>query len=318
MVSGDVSMFHLTPDGALTNNIAFNRDVRETYTLTVRATDSGKPALSSDVSVKVIVVETKNAPVVSSPLMVTINSYQNAFPGGFIAKVTATDEDPYDVLEYAIVSDPSQAFQIEPVNGKIIAEPDLDVGVYPVNVSVGDGEFTSFARVDVELKEVTSEMLQNSAVVRFADLTPEKFIAYGEIFKHTVANIVREPESENVQIVSIQRADSDPSDVDVLFAVKGSSDRNNGYFKSKTLVKRINASISSLQDRMLLEVGTVFGEPCSMNTCQVGFRCEGMFVLDYSEVVTIATEVVAFVSAKYYGEHECVCVDESKYCKLIA
>ncbi|PIK40237.1 putative protocadherin Fat 1 [Apostichopus japonicus] len=123
MVSGDRSGFHITYDGALTNTIAFNRKVKETYSLTVMATDSGKPALSSEVSVTIIVVETKNAPVVSSPLVVNIISYQNAFPGGFIARVTASDSDPYDVLEYSVAMDTSQAFQIERESGKIIADP---------------------------------------------------------------------------------------------------------------------------------------------------------------------------------------------------
>lgn len=311
MVSGDRSGFHITYDGALTNTIAFNRKVKETYSLTVMATDSGKPALSSEVSVTIIVVETKNAPVVSSPLVVNIISYQNAFPGGFIARVTASDSDPYDVLEYSVAMDTSQAFQIERESGKIIADPDLDVGSYPLNVSVSDGEFTSYARVDVEVQEVTLDMLENSAVIRFTELASERFITFAEIFKHTVANIIQDSESENIHIISIQRSEVNPADTDVLFAVQ--SDHNHSYLKSKTIVELINGSTSNLEERMLVAVKSVFGEPCLTDACQAGFRCEGSFVLDYSEVVTIATEAVSFVSARHRGQHECICSDDGEF-----
>ena len=146
ILSGDESAFYLTPEGAIHNTILFDRSQKESYQLVIQATDSGKPALSTVTYVTVEVIEPSNPPVIASPLVISIHSREENFPGGIIGWIHAEDRDPFDTVTYEVVGDLSQLFNVDPEDGKLLAQPDLDDGYYQLNISVSDGQFTTYGR----------------------------------------------------------------------------------------------------------------------------------------------------------------------------
>ena len=99
-------------------------------------------------------------------MKVEVKSYLDDFPGAMIGRVKASDQDPYDQLNYDLV-DSTGLFDIDHSKGTVIALEGLDVGVYSLNISVNDGKFTSFGEAMVSVDLVTDEMLDNAVIMRF-------------------------------------------------------------------------------------------------------------------------------------------------------
>ena len=188
--------------------------------------DSGKPQLFSAAFISVrIIEESVYAPAVL-PLDIFVSIAGDEYPGGVLGKIHATDQDIYDTLTYSLApsassSDESGAlFSVSASDGKVIAQQPLDVGHYPLNVTVTDGRFTTPADVTVHVRQAAPQALDNSVAVRFANIAPEEFIGdYWRNFQRALRNIAGVRRSE-VQLVSLQP--SEQGDLDVLLTLERS------------------------------------------------------------------------------------------------
>jgi protocadherin Fat 1/2/3 len=213
--------FRVVQDGTLRTAAKFNHKIKEKYLLQIRVFDNGSPPLFSDTYVTVNIIEESQYPPIVFPLEISIISYQDDFPGAIVGKIKASDQDPYDKLSYELVpinnafnSFPGSAafvpgeaqnlFEIDHSDGTIIALQGLDVGSYSLNVTVTDGKFTShtIARVNVDL--LTDDMLAESVIVRFAEISPEEFLRnYQKSFVKMVRTLLN-VRSKDVEIFSVQ------------------------------------------------------------------------------------------------------------------
>jgi protocadherin Fat 1/2/3 len=133
----------------------------------------------------VTIIEESQYQPVTLPVEIEINSYMDDFPGALIRRVKASDHDPYDTLTYELVptynpyGGPPQShlFKIDHGNGKIVALQGLDIGSYPLNISVSDGKFTTFIQCRVNVRLITEEILDHGVIARFANTSPEEFVA---------------------------------------------------------------------------------------------------------------------------------------------
>lgn len=117
------------------------------------------------------VIEESQFPPVVTPLEVWVGVYQERWAGGELGRVSATDQDPYDSLEFALAPPtPPRLFTIDPRGGALAAAPGLDTGRYLLNVTVSDGKFTSSASVVVLVQPIWDDMLQHSVSIRSANL----------------------------------------------------------------------------------------------------------------------------------------------------
>lgn len=106
-----------------------------------------------------------------TPLEVWVGVYQERWAGGELGRVSATDQDPYDSLEFALAPPtPPRLFTIDPRGGALAAAPGLDTGRYLLNVTVSDGKFTSSASVVVLVQPIWDDMLQHSVSIRSVNL----------------------------------------------------------------------------------------------------------------------------------------------------
>ncbi|XP_037604589.1 protocadherin Fat 3 [Sebastes umbrosus] len=127
------------------------------YNFIVRATDSGDPALSSDVSVTVTVSDTNDNPPNFSQALYEALVSELAPRGHFVTCVQASDADICDAhrLRYSILSgNEKMTFMMEPDTGVLSLSNKRRQGMklsYQLNVSVSDGVFTNTAQVIVRV-----------------------------------------------------------------------------------------------------------------------------------------------------------------------
>ncbi|CAG5873449.1 unnamed protein product [Menidia menidia] len=128
------------------------------YNFIVRATDSGEPALSSDVSVTVTVTDTNDNPPNFSQALYEAFVSELAPRGHFVTCIQASDADICDSqrLRYSILSgNEKTTFMMEPDTGVLRLSNKRRQGMkslYRLNVSVSDGVFTNTAQVIVRVQ----------------------------------------------------------------------------------------------------------------------------------------------------------------------
>lgn len=192
-----------------------------------QVSDSGKPQLFSTAFISVRVIEESIYPPAVLPLDIFVSVAGDEYPGGVLGKIHATDQDIYDTLTYSLASsafsptgESGALFSVSASDGKIIALKPLDVGHYPLNVTVTDGRYTTAADVSVHIKQATRQALDNSIAVSFSNIAPEEFIGdYWRNFQRALRNIAGVRRSE-VQLVSLQP--SEQGDLDVLLTLERS------------------------------------------------------------------------------------------------
>lgn len=193
----------------------------------MQVSDSGKPQLFSSAFISVRIIEESVYPPAILPLDIFVTTTADEYSGGVLGKIHATDQDIYDTLTYSLApssSSPSEEsgalFSVSASDGKVIALRPLDVGHYPLNVSVTDGRFVAAADVTVHVRQASRQALHDSIAVRFGNIAPEEFIGdYWRNFQRALRNIAGVRRNE-VQLVSLQP--SEQGDLDVLMTLERS------------------------------------------------------------------------------------------------
>ncbi|KAK7925920.1 hypothetical protein WMY93_008230 [Mugilogobius chulae] len=132
-------------------------EVFQKHNFIVRATDSGEPSLSSDVSITVTVTDTNDNPPNFSQTVYEAFVSELAPRGHFVTCVQASDADICDAnkLRYKILSgNERMTFMMKPDTGVLTLSNKRRQGMklsYQLNVSVSDGVFTNTAQVIVRV-----------------------------------------------------------------------------------------------------------------------------------------------------------------------
>uniref|UniRef100_A0A3Q2ZLK4 FAT atypical cadherin 3b n=1 Tax=Kryptolebias marmoratus TaxID=37003 RepID=A0A3Q2ZLK4_KRYMA len=132
-------------------------ELMQRHNFIVRATDSGDPALSSDVSVTVVVTDTNDNPPNFSQTLYEAFVSDLAPRGHFVTCLQASDADICDFqrLRYSLLSgNEKMTFMMESDTGVLRLSNKRRQGMklsYQLNVSVSDGVFTNTAQVIVRV-----------------------------------------------------------------------------------------------------------------------------------------------------------------------
>lgn len=314
------NIFRLEQDGILRTATKFNHNIKNTYLLQIRVFDNGTPPLFSDTWIIVKVIEESQYPPIITPLDISINSFMDEYPGGVIGKVFAVDQDRYDTLTYSLsptigISYPThELFKIDRTDGTLSALPRLDVGDYRLNVSVTDGKYYAHTIVKISVEVVSEDMLDNSIVVRFREVSPEAFVlSHRKGFMRAVRNAMNS-RLKDVVIISVQASNDGiehlrekrqliNKDLDVLFTVRKPSD---GFYPSDSIRKALNDNLEELEESTKLVVEEIVHLKCSNTYCIYGV-CEDHYVLMTSEIDPVSTDVTSFVSPHHKQKLNCIC-----------
>ncbi|XP_075412906.1 protocadherin Fat 1 isoform X2 [Tenrec ecaudatus] len=200
------------------------------HKLFVRVTDSGMPALSSEVIVTVDVTDLNDNPPLFDQQMYEAKISEHATPGLFVTCVKAYDADSSDTdtLEYSILSGNEHKNFVIDIETGIIALSNLRrhtlKPLYHLNVSVSDGVFRSSAQVRVTVTggNLHSPVFpQNEYEVELAESAPLQTLVtevratdedsgiYGHITYHIVNDFAKDRfyTNERGQIFTLERLD---------------------------------------------------------------------------------------------------------------
>ncbi|MED6272437.1 bahd acyltransferase [Characodon lateralis] len=139
--------------GLVFTSCMLDYELMQRHNFIVRATDSGDPALSTDVSVTVVVTDTNDNPPNFSQAVYEAFVSDLASRGHFVTCLQASDADICDAqrLRYSILSgNEKMTFMMEPDTGVLRLSNKRRQGMklfYQLNVSVSDGVFTNTAQV---------------------------------------------------------------------------------------------------------------------------------------------------------------------------
>lgn len=143
-----------------------------------QVTDSGHPPLSSICVLNINVTEQSKYPPTVVPLEVFITTTGGLFANRVIGKLHASDQDLQDILTYKLVSQKpeGQRFSVDPADGKIWADENLEVGSYALNISVSDGKFPVWTEVKVHMWAASQRALDSGLTLQLDGMSPEEFL----------------------------------------------------------------------------------------------------------------------------------------------
>uniref|UniRef100_A0A4W5PG36 FAT atypical cadherin 1 n=1 Tax=Hucho hucho TaxID=62062 RepID=A0A4W5PG36_9TELE len=302
--------FLIDPQGTLRTTTLLDRTVKDHYILHAQVLDSGRPPILTSTVINIRVIQESLHPPAILPLEVLISTPGEAYPGGVLGQIQATDQDLYDSLTYNLQPNLSNTllFSLSPSDGRLVTRPGhvLKLGHYLLNVTVTDGRFTTATGVSVHVHQVTKRMLESSVAVRLAGVGPEEFV--GEHWRgflralRMVAGIKR----SDVQLVSLQPCEP-PGSLDVLLALERSPPGNPlTTTKDGILLRKLNASVGAIQEVTGLRVVRVFRKLCAGLDCPV-MLCSEMVTLDQNVLTTYSTARLSLITPPHHRSAVCLC-----------
>uniref|UniRef100_A0A3B1ITV3 FAT atypical cadherin 1a n=1 Tax=Astyanax mexicanus TaxID=7994 RepID=A0A3B1ITV3_ASTMX len=195
-----------------------DHEEKSQHKLVVRAVDGGVPALSSEVTVTIDVIDLNDNPPVFSQNVYETAVSELAPRGHFVTQVQASDADSSDSskLEFSILSgNEEQNFAMDKFSGAIVISNHRKLhmaSLYNLNVSVSDGVFRNSALVKVTVNganfhsptfpqvDYIVELLENSPVgtlVAEAQASDEDAGTYGRLTYHIINNVAKDKFSVN-------------------------------------------------------------------------------------------------------------------------
>ncbi|KAM4620340.1 protocadherin Fat 3 [Polymixia lowei] len=316
IVSGNEgNFFSLDQTGTLRSNRVLGSEAPREFTLEIQASDSGKPRLTAPSWVFLRVIGNSQYKPSVSPLEIFIVMVTDAFSGGPIGRIYATDRDANDVLSFTQKPQLKSMFKINRKDGSIVALPGLEPGRYQMNATVSDGRFAVIADVSVQVEQVTDVLLRSALTLRFSSLSPEDLLSrYFSQIKLMLRGLAGWKwslgQQDPLHILSVQPVMGTP-DVDLLLAMErpesSGSGGMGGFYSPQELSLRLEQASAQGQFRGVLAGAVAVGQTCS-GELECGDRvCEQTLVMEPSSLVTYSTERVSLVSPRFSRTETCSC-----------
>lgn len=298
-LDGDGSKFKLQRNGRITKAGPLSHQDGE-HNFKVRVFDNGDPRQFIDKTVRIKVVESVTHPPHVQPLNVYLKLYGSQFNGGVIGSVQGSDRDR-DPLTYSIVdADVASPFTIT-TSGEIRATSNVFSKIYNLNVSVTDGKYFSYAPVEIDVSDITDDILKYSLTLRLSDLGPGAFVERNLVKCREYLGALLSVPPQQVQIWSLQ---SVGSSLDVVFAVMKS--RSRGFFESYHIANKLNSSRGNFQRQVGVTVSYIRVSQCRLMQCPENYSCQTVFK-PQNKQIRIMSERTTYISYEHSRSHACVC-----------
>uniref|UniRef100_A0A8C8AII7 FAT atypical cadherin 2 n=1 Tax=Otus sunia TaxID=257818 RepID=A0A8C8AII7_9STRI len=306
----DGKAFDVTQNGLLVTSSVLNRRMKEQYLLQVQVSDSGIPPLSSSAFINIQVTEQSQYAPSALPLEIFITTNEEAFRGGVLGKIHATDRDPHDTLVYTLVAEVPQEglFSVGAADGKIIAGDKLPHGHYLLNVTVSDGTFTATTSVNVHVWCFTQEALDKAVVLHFRHLSPEEFVGdHWRNLQRFLGNILV-TRRQNIHMASLQPAATSDG-VDLLLAV---GEPHGSLYEPRVLANKITVSAGEMDQLVGLRMKKAIHVPCHGSDCAHRV-CKETIQLDPGMMSTYSTARLSVLTPRHSLEQICSCNGEQSF-----
>uniref|UniRef100_A0A8C3UYE4 FAT atypical cadherin 2 n=1 Tax=Catharus ustulatus TaxID=91951 RepID=A0A8C3UYE4_CATUS len=278
-----------------------------------QVSDSGIPPLSSSAFINIQVTEQSQYAPSALPLEIFITTNEEAFRGGVLGKIHATDRDPHDTLVYTLVAQvPKEGlFSVGAADGKIIAGDKLPHGHYLLNVTVSDGTFTATTSVSVHVWCFTQEALDKAVVLHFRHLSPEEFVGdHWRNLQRFLGNILV-TRRQNIHMASLQPAAASDG-VDLLLAV---GEPHGSLYEPRVLASKLTGSAGEMDQLVGLRMKKAIHVPCHGSDCAHRV-CRETIQLDPGMMSTYSTARLSVLTPRHSLEQICSCNGEQSFLPL--
>ena len=169
----DLGTFQLVKSGndyVLSTTRGLDREIKDSHSLQLEASDRGNPKKTSVANVHVSVQDDNDSPPVFSKERYEFKTQSNAPVGSFVAQVTATDKDTLanSKMKFSVTSGNNSYVSIEQDTGIIITEM-----VIPVN---------TIFEITVEVTDPTKPQFKDSATVVIQTATGYPIFSHGNLY----------------------------------------------------------------------------------------------------------------------------------------
>ncbi|XP_022814420.1 protein dachsous [Spodoptera litura] len=228
--------------GSVKTNIVLDREIRETYKLTVIATDEGDPQMTGTATLRINVVDVNdNQPTFPPPNVISVS--EGTEVGTVLTSVTANDVDTYPALKYSIMQG-DNSFSIDRYSGKIVLNRPLDFEtkkMYEVNITASDSEHVAKTTLTIKVTDVND----NSPI--FDDISYNRILPEG---------------TDTLEIGSVSATDRDDGDNGkITYSILR---QTKGYYidaVSGSIFVNYSALPPNQRDTQLAVVATDHGKP---------------------------------------------------------
>ncbi|CAH1987791.1 unnamed protein product [Acanthoscelides obtectus] len=249
--------------GTLKTNIVLDREIRDTYRLTVIATDEGVPQMTGTARIQINVVDVNdNQPTFPPHSIITVK--EDTPVGTVLTLATANDVDSYPPLTYSFSKDNAKKdlsyFNIDRFSGKVILKEKLDY------------ESWEECKIKIEASD-SAHVAQTTLTIKIMDVNDNPPVFSQKTYQ------INLPEGDSSAISTILTLNATDADTEENANIKFSLvNPQPGFFieeSSGTL--RVNMSnITGLTEDILLTVkATDSGSPSLHSTVPVRVKVNG-------------------------------------------
>uniref|UniRef100_A0A8C0FJM4 Neural-cadherin n=1 Tax=Bubo bubo TaxID=30461 RepID=A0A8C0FJM4_BUBBB len=281
---------------------SFDREKRKVFHLPVVITDSGIPAMSSTNTLTITIDDENDNCHESGHKEVYVYSYKGKWSATVLGEVFAPDQDDWDNKTFLSEGKlfMSRSFRLNQRTGSLMMVDNTPQGIYNLKVKVSDGVCPDIiSTVQIHVKELENEAIQNSASVRLSDVTAEEFIRRDEHgktrhgkFKELLAKMLPAKLSDII-VFSVMSIDG--KHTDVRFAVHDGST----YYRPE----KLHAEMASA---LQLNISQIDVDECRSANCSEGNGCTNYLTVSDIPAVT-DTGSVSFVSVTTTVNAVCTC-----------
>ncbi|KAG8182639.1 hypothetical protein JTE90_018475 [Oedothorax gibbosus] len=280
--------------GLVKTTKSLDRETTPVLKIVVEIQDNGKPPMSSQNLVKIVVLDKNDCPSSSRPLTILVWVHNKSLPSRKIADVHPQDLDTVGQYQCQIVEGNSAIFRI-PKNCDLHAKAKVDSpATYSLTVRGNDGKHRNVSStIKVKFLTFDNATFENSISIRIFNFSAEAFLAMYDNFLHVLNNIFKS--SSQPILYSIVNVDGH---LELTLASK----LNEHLFMPPSEVLSILEQKSTLIKKDSLENITFGYDPCEASPCQNKGVCSSF--LEMKEFLSIVDSpslifTSPFVSRKF-------------------
>ncbi|NWH61172.1 CADN protein, partial [Geococcyx californianus] len=291
--------FSLTDNGNNTATVtalrSFDREKRKVFHLPIVITDSGIPAMSATNTLTITIGDENDNCHESGHKEVYVYSLKGKWSTTVLGEVFAPDQDDWDNKTFLSEGKLLKSFRLNQRTGSLMMVDNTPQGTYDLKVRVSDGVCPDvISTVQIHVKELENEAVQNSATVRLSDVTAEEFIRRDEHgktrydkFKELLAKMLP-ADLDDVIVFSVMNVGGNQTDV--RFAVRHGS----AYYRPEKLHAEMAAFKNEVQSALQLNVSEINVDECRSANCSGGSGCTNHLTMSDTPTV-MDTGSVSFV-----------------------
>uniref|UniRef100_A0ACB8EA14 Uncharacterized protein n=1 Tax=Sphaerodactylus townsendi TaxID=933632 RepID=A0ACB8EA14_9SAUR len=283
---------------------SFDREKQKVFYLPIIVTDSGNPSMSSTNTLAVTIGDENDNSHEAGHKEIFVYIHQGKWSTTVLGEVFAPDPDDWDNKTFVCEG---KMHKLNQRTGSLVMVDNAPQGTYEMKIRVSDGVWPDvMATVQIHVKELGNEAIQNSATVRLADMTAEEFIRKDEPeesrldkLKDLLAGILSVPH-DNVLVFSVMNVDG--RQTDVRFAVVNGS----SYYRPEKLHGQVAAFKNKVQLALGVNVSQIDVDECHKTDCGGSGGCANYITV--SDISTVTdTGSVSLVSITTSVNAICTC-----------